>query len=327
VGTAVELGRPLAGGAELGFEIRKRAPDRAIGGGGRGEGVEGGIRLVDVGSHGGEGVRVGGGDDRPGSGGHDSGESESDEAVTSPALGAANGLGHVCLLGARLPGLGPGSRHGVSVPSDDGYGHTSSSAAGARTLSGGAESWTRGQRAPHRKRGQRSPAGVPIIIGMDDLSSAAGPAPDRIAIWPVDDGRYGLDATLQGASGYERARAAGVMVADGIPQLPEVLRRAVAAADTDEQFGHGNNDDASQRQPSLASDEPRGERRNGCPVGRRRSPATLPGYHAGLRRAPVGGSAGPVAAAGTLTAKMPEARRQKGAPKRTAAIADQRRAA
>lgn len=29
--------------------------------------------------------------------------------------------------------------------------------------------------------------------------------PDRLAIWPVDDGRYGLDATFQGASGYERA--------------------------------------------------------------------------------------------------------------------------
>jgi hypothetical protein len=26
-----------------------------------------------------------------------------------------------------------------------------------------------------------------------------------MTIWPVDDGRYGLDATFQGASGYERA--------------------------------------------------------------------------------------------------------------------------
>ncbi len=33
----------------------------------------------------------------------------------------------------------------------------------------------------------------------------AGPVPDRLTIWPVDDGRYGLDATFQGASGYERA--------------------------------------------------------------------------------------------------------------------------
>lgn len=43
-------------------------------------------------------------------------------------------------------------------------------------------------------------------VGMDArLPVKAGPVPDRIAIWPVDDGRYGLDATFQGASGYERA--------------------------------------------------------------------------------------------------------------------------
>jgi hypothetical protein len=37
------------------------------------------------------------------------------------------------------------------------------------------------------------------------LPVKAGPVPDRLTIWPVDDGRYGLDATFQGASGYERA--------------------------------------------------------------------------------------------------------------------------
>jgi hypothetical protein len=37
------------------------------------------------------------------------------------------------------------------------------------------------------------------------LPMKAGPVPDRLTIWPVDDGRYGLDATFQGASGYERA--------------------------------------------------------------------------------------------------------------------------
>ena len=43
-------------------------------------------------------------------------------------------------------------------------------------------------------------------VGTDaHLPVKAGPVPDRIAIWPVDDGRYGLDATFQGASGYERA--------------------------------------------------------------------------------------------------------------------------
>ena len=37
------------------------------------------------------------------------------------------------------------------------------------------------------------------------LPAKAGPVPDRLTIWPVDDGRYGLDATFQGASGFERA--------------------------------------------------------------------------------------------------------------------------
>jgi hypothetical protein len=37
------------------------------------------------------------------------------------------------------------------------------------------------------------------------LPVKAGPVADRLSIWPVDDGRYGLDATFQGASGYERA--------------------------------------------------------------------------------------------------------------------------
>lgn len=37
------------------------------------------------------------------------------------------------------------------------------------------------------------------------MPSRAGPVPDRLAIWPMEDGRYGLDATFQGVSGYERA--------------------------------------------------------------------------------------------------------------------------
>jgi hypothetical protein len=32
----------------------------------------------------------------------------------------------------------------------------------------------------------------------------AGPVADRLTLWPVDDGRYGLDAVFQGPSGYER---------------------------------------------------------------------------------------------------------------------------
>jgi hypothetical protein len=38
-----------------------------------------------------------------------------------------------------------------------------------------------------------------------NVPTQAGPVPDRLAIWPMEDGRYGLDATFQGASGYERA--------------------------------------------------------------------------------------------------------------------------
>lgn len=41
-------------------------------------------------------------------------------------------------------------------------------------------------------------------MDVSALPTEAGPVPDRIAIWPMDDGRYGLDATFQGASGYER---------------------------------------------------------------------------------------------------------------------------
>ena len=32
-------------------------------------------------------------------------------------------------------------------------------------------------------------------------------APDKISIWPVEGGRYGIDGTYQGASGFERAEA------------------------------------------------------------------------------------------------------------------------
>ncbi len=50
------------------------------------------------------------------------------------------------------------------------------------------------------------------------LPTWAGPVPDRLAIWPVDDGRYGLDATFQGGSGYERARQhQDKLERDGVP--------------------------------------------------------------------------------------------------------------
>jgi hypothetical protein len=50
------------------------------------------------------------------------------------------------------------------------------------------------------------------------LSIKAGPIPDRLTIWPVDDGRYGVDATFQGASGYERAEShQAELVRQGVP--------------------------------------------------------------------------------------------------------------
>ena len=37
-----------------------------------------------------------------------------------------------------------------------------------------------------------------------NLDFPVGPVADRLTLWPVDDGRYGLDAVFQGASGNER---------------------------------------------------------------------------------------------------------------------------
>jgi hypothetical protein len=41
------------------------------------------------------------------------------------------------------------------------------------------------------------------------LSAETGPAlaPDRLSVWPVEGGRYSLDATYHGATGFERAEA------------------------------------------------------------------------------------------------------------------------
>lgn len=74
---------------------------------------------------------------------------------------------------------------------------------------------------PHRRtptargsQGWSCPAGrlKAIPVGSDQhsmtnphLPVTAGPVSDKLTIWPVDDGRYGLDATFQGAPGYERA--------------------------------------------------------------------------------------------------------------------------
>jgi hypothetical protein len=41
-----------------------------------------------------------------------------------------------------------------------------------------------------------------------EVDYPAGPVADRLTLWPVDDGRYGLDAVFQGASGFERCEQA-----------------------------------------------------------------------------------------------------------------------
>lgn len=37
-----------------------------------------------------------------------------------------------------------------------------------------------------------------------DLVVPVGPVADKLTLWPVDDGRYGVDAVFQGASGFTR---------------------------------------------------------------------------------------------------------------------------
>jgi hypothetical protein len=37
-----------------------------------------------------------------------------------------------------------------------------------------------------------------------ELAFPSAPVPDRVSIWPIENGTYGLDATYQGATGYER---------------------------------------------------------------------------------------------------------------------------
>ena len=46
------------------------------------------------------------------------------------------------------------------------------------------------------------------VIRFMPLPAETGPtwAPDRLSIWPVEGGRYGIDAHYQGATGTQRAR-------------------------------------------------------------------------------------------------------------------------
>lgn len=41
---------------------------------------------------------------------------------------------------------------------------------------------------------------------QDVFPDPIGPPPDRIAIWPIEDGTFGVDATFQGPHGHHHAR-------------------------------------------------------------------------------------------------------------------------
>jgi hypothetical protein len=53
---------------------------------------------------------------------------------------------------------------------------------------------------------------------MDSLPDLPpGPVADKLSIWPLDSGQYGLDASFQGRSGYERMeRHEAVLKAAGV---------------------------------------------------------------------------------------------------------------
>jgi hypothetical protein len=46
------------------------------------------------------------------------------------------------------------------------------------------------------------------LVGYTALPAETGPmwAPDRLSLWPVEGGRYGLDAHYHGVTGVQRAR-------------------------------------------------------------------------------------------------------------------------
>lgn len=59
------------------------------------------------------------------------------------------------------------------------------------------------------------------LVAYSALPAETGPtwAPDRLSVWPLEGGRYGMDAHYHGATGVERARV-----------QQERLRRAGLAA-------------------------------------------------------------------------------------------------
>jgi hypothetical protein len=46
-----------------------------------------------------------------------------------------------------------------------------------------------------------------LELSQDPQQLPIGPLPDRVAIWPIEDGTFGIDATFQGVTGYQHAEA------------------------------------------------------------------------------------------------------------------------
>ena len=56
------------------------------------------------------------------------------------------------------------------------------------------------------------------LIGPGDFARTAPRVPDRVSVWPLEVGRFGVDVTYEGASGYELAsRHEASLEAVGIP--------------------------------------------------------------------------------------------------------------
>lgn len=56
------------------------------------------------------------------------------------------------------------------------------------------------------------------LIGPNDPAQGAPQVPDRVSVWPLDDGQFGVDVTYAGATGYELAsRHEAKLRSAGIP--------------------------------------------------------------------------------------------------------------
>ncbi|HEX8083444.1 MAG TPA: hypothetical protein VF529_04085 [Solirubrobacteraceae bacterium] len=66
------------------------------------------------------------------------------------------------------------------------------------------------------------------LIGPDDFAQTPPAIPDRVSVWPLEDGRYGLDVTYTGASGYELASRLESMLERG--GLPYSFRQELGGA-------------------------------------------------------------------------------------------------